>query len=363
MGHRRYSASAAHRWIACTASHAIEATLPNTTSKYAAEGTRAHAFASYLLAGGTLEPGEQIAYEDGGKEIATVVDAETLESIAPYVDFVRGMLANGATDLRVEFSADVVPGDLGGTTDAVFLRKSTLHVCDLKYGKGVIVDPEENAQLMCYALACLPYYPQAKQVCLNIIQPRASHGEIVKQWRCSLDRLQTFGHKVRAAIDAIKAGRGIFVRGEHCQFCKALHGCPSYFDAIEPATKSDGLVTVEQRAYILEHIEDIRRLCNAVEKEAEDRLRNGEEIEGWKLVQKTPRAKWRADAPFALRDLDAMFRRELIGITEARKLLGDQIEAYIVKESSGVVMVRAADKRPEIIAGEMLDEIGEIENA
>jgi len=362
MGHRKYAASAAHRFVACTASHALEATIKDErTSKYAAEGTRAHAFAAYLLTGGTLEPGEQIAYEDGDETVSTIVDSETLESIAPYLDFVKQNLDSGAVDLRVEFAADVIPDKLGGTADAVFRRRDTLHVCDLKYGEGVLVDPEENAQLMCYALACLPHYPGVKQVCLNIIQPRA-RGETIKQWRCSIARLNEFFAELLEATSAIESNDTHFNRGDHCQFCKALHGCPSYFEAIEPVPKGNEMVTVEQRAYILDHLEDIRRLCNAVEEEALDLLRNGATVPGWKLVQKQGRSKWNADAFDELAMLEGMTENKLIGITEARKLLGKEIDRYTVKESSGVTIARETDKRPAaVIDGSSFDEIPEEE--
>jgi len=358
MGHRKYAASAAHRFIACTASHELERSIKGTgSSKYAAEGTRAHAFAAYLLTGGTLTPGEQIAYEDGDETVSTIVDSETLESIAPYLEFVRQNLENGAVDLRVEFAADVIPGKLGGTADAVFRRRDTLHVCDLKYGKGVLVDPEENAQLMCYALACLPHYPGVKQVCLNIIQPRA-RGEIVKQWRCSIAYLSSFRVALLEAVKNIDAGNTEFIRGEHCQFCKALHGCPSYFEAIEPVPKSAGMVTVEQRAYILDHLEDIRRLCKAVEDEARDLLLNGATVPGWKLVQKQGRSKWNAEAFEALRLTIGMTETKLIGITEARKIIGKEVDRYTVKESSGVTIARDTDKRPAaVVDGSSFDDL------
>lgn len=348
--HRKYSASAAHRFVVCTASHALEATIPNTTSKYAAEGTRAHAMAAYLLAGGTLEPGEKIEYEDGDQNVATVVDAETLESIAPYLDFVRGMIAKGATCLRVEFSADVIPDKLGGTTDAVFLRRDTLHVCDLKYGKGVIVDPDENLQLICYALACLPYYPTAKQVCLNIIQPRA-RGEAIRSWRCSVNMLRGFGADIKQAIAEIEAGQTIFRRGEHCQFCKALHGCPSYFELIEDSKLKDP-------AHVLNHLEEIRALCDAVEKDTFTRLASGAAVPGWKLVHKQARVQWSADAFDELAMLEGMTKTTLIGITEAKKMLGKEIEKYTVKQSSGVTMARETDKRPAaVIDGSIFDDL------
>ena len=43
--HALLSASAAERWLHCTAAPRLEATLPDSGSEYAAEGSLAHAIA------------------------------------------------------------------------------------------------------------------------------------------------------------------------------------------------------------------------------------------------------------------------------------------------------------------------------
>ena len=54
----------------------------------------------------------------------------------------------------VEYKVDLSPWipDCRGTADAIVFAGRTLHVVDLKYGKGVGVDVTENEQLEAYAL-------------------------------------------------------------------------------------------------------------------------------------------------------------------------------------------------------------------
>jgi hypothetical protein len=347
-GHRKYAASSAARWSKCTASHALEAGIPYRPSRYADEGTRAHDIAAHMLAQLTTP-----VLIDHVSNAPFTADPETLESLAPYIDHVSKALQNGAFDCRVEYSADIVPGKLGGTADCVYQRRDTLHVIDLKYGKGVLVDPTENVQLACYALACLPVYPTAKQCCLTIIQPRA-RGEIVKQWRCSIKRLREIKASLIGAIKKIESGNTTFERGSHCQFCKAQFGCPAYLELIEAPKLQDS-------SHVLEHLDEIRALCKAVEKEAFEKLKNGEPVPGWKLVQTAGKTTWRTTAFDDLAHVPDLYETKLIGITAAKKVIDGELLAQYTDRKAGIALTRETDERPPIVDRSQFDDIDDSE--
>ena len=103
-----------------------------------------------------------------------------------YLDYIRtAALAMKCTpsvrvEERVRFAryTHEDPGNQvegSGIADCILVGGDTIHVIDLKYGKGVQVDADHNPQLMLYALgaydACRILYPVTK-VKVTIVQPR-----------------------------------------------------------------------------------------------------------------------------------------------------------------------------------------------
>ena len=102
---------------------------------------------------------------------------EMRDHVQTYLDYVRSIPG----ELLVEQRLDLTPWvpEAFGTADAVILDDGICHIVDLKYGKGVRVDAEENTQLMLYALGAYHAYdaiygPITKFV-LHIAQPRLNH--------------------------------------------------------------------------------------------------------------------------------------------------------------------------------------------
>lgn len=77
---------------------------------------------------------------------------------------------------RLDFSRFVPEGF--GTGDCVIIANNTMCIIDLKFGKGVPVDPKDNPQLMLYAIGALEdlgFMYDINRVVLTIAQVRLSN--------------------------------------------------------------------------------------------------------------------------------------------------------------------------------------------
>jgi hypothetical protein len=246
--HALLSASSSKRWLTCTPSARLEATLPEPKRAsgqfdFSQEGTLAHSLGEIKL---------RLYYEQIGKseyeqELQKIQESEYFtDELADYVDnyvlYVRSQIGEGDRPLfeqRVDFS-DWVP-DGFGTADVVILSNYSIRVIDLKFGKGIPVSAQDNTQLRLYALGAWSKfkedYPDIKEVSYTIHQPR-------------LDSISTDGTTIAKLVDwasyfvkpkAKKAwsGSGEFLPGDHCQFCKAKATCRARSDFNTELAKQD----------------------------------------------------------------------------------------------------------------------------
>lgn len=154
MAHARLSPSAAARWMNCPGSVALSDGIKDSGSDFAAEGTAAHEMAERILEGATGTDLIGMKAENG-----IMFTAEMLTDVLRYVDLVRDLVASTDGKLLVEQKLSIGhltgEADAKGTSDCVILAGDELIVGDLKFGRGVQVDAEDNYQLMIYALAAL----------------------------------------------------------------------------------------------------------------------------------------------------------------------------------------------------------------
>jgi hypothetical protein len=176
-----------------------------------------------------------------------------------------------------------------GSSDAVLIYGRTLEVFDLKYGKGVKVDAEHNAQMMCYALGayCGPgeTYDIA-DVRMTIIQPRLRHES---SWAITAPDLLLWAHNsLKPAAQLAFRGEGEQVPGEHCRFCKVAAKCRALADYTLRVTKEKtepGVMTLEEIAALLPHFSTIKSWISSVEEFALEAALEGDTIPGYKVVE------------------------------------------------------------------------------
>ena len=306
--HAFLSASGAHRWINCTPSAALEKQFPDTAGSYAAEGTLAHSLAELKLRK-QFEVMKPSAYKQRLAEIQSdeLYQREMDGYTDTYVDYIRSLcMAFAGTpyvvvEKRLDFS-QIVPGGFG-TGDCVILYDDTLHIVDLKYGKGVAVSAENNPQLRLYALGAVQEYSllyTIRQVQMHIVQPRLDN---ISTDSLTADELQQWGERVKPLAEQAAKGIGEFHAGDWCRFCRAKAQCRARAVQMLEIGKrqTDTLLSDAEIGSILTAAQSLQSWVKSLEEYAERQLIAGKEIPGWKLVEgRSNRTLTDTDAAFCV---------------------------------------------------------------
>ncbi len=133
--HSEFGPSSFYKRILCPGSYNAEKDLPQETSTFAQEGTDAHELAEICLTQ------KRTARSFIGKSPLInkerVIDEDMAHFVQQYIDYVLSI--GGDQEYEQEVSYDEwIPGGFG-TADVIAVEEDTLHVIDLKYGKGVEV--------------------------------------------------------------------------------------------------------------------------------------------------------------------------------------------------------------------------------
>ena len=140
--HALLSPSSSSRWLNCPPSARLSEAYEDKGSDYAAEGSEAHALCEYKLKMAlgipAADPTENLTY----------YDEEMEECANEYTTYIFELLETDPIVLieqRLDFSKFVEGGY--GTGDCVIIAEGNLQVVDFKYGRGVLVEAEDNPQL------------------------------------------------------------------------------------------------------------------------------------------------------------------------------------------------------------------------
>lgn len=225
--HAACSPSSAAMWMACPASVTVTKDVVRPSSRYAREGTAAHAVAEMTLNGDIFLP-DKITVE--GDEY--IVSPGMCRALNPYVSHVQSLqaLPEAVVFLEQRVVVPLTYRMVWGTLDCGVHAGDDLHIVDLKFGKGHIVDPE-GPQLKFYALG-LAYFagvshPDTK-VTLTICQPRVGEHSL-RSHETRLGQLwRWLDLEVDPALRKIRAGDTTENAGAHCRWCVRKTECQAF---------------------------------------------------------------------------------------------------------------------------------------
>ncbi|MSA03337.1 DUF2800 domain-containing protein [Lactonifactor sp. BIOML-A3] len=360
--HARFSPSSGSRYLNCPPALLLEEQFEDEQSPYAAEGSAGHRMAEYLI-------NKHLKRRDK-RPVSDYYSDELLEAVDDYVAYVIGQIEEAkricsspvfAVEQRVDLRWHVK--DCFGTADMVIITDKKIQIIDLKLGKGVMVDAEENVQLMIYGLGVLDMADMLfdiETVELTIEQPRLEH---FSTWEISAEELRTWGKEVlEPRAKMALSGEGEFKAGDHCRFCKARFQCRARAEELlklaQMEFKEPDLLTDEEMAEVLSKADDLKKWAEEVYAYAQNEaVVHHKEWPGFKLVMGRSNRKYTDEEEVAEAAKKAgytdIFKSSLIGITEMERLMGKKkfkevLGAFVYKPDGKVTLVPDSDKREAV---------------
>lgn len=372
LAHAKLSASGSKKWLACTRSASLEATLPDDESSYAREGTFMHALFEHHLLCYLGRPTEHALINDlpgyatfWTQELSDAVD-EAVERAIERIEYARSVCKDPVILLeqRLDFSPWVPEGF--GTGDLVIITDTYIEVLDLKGGKGVAVSAYENSQFRLYMLGAFHQFSHlydVKTVRGTVLQPRLNN---YSSEELTVEELLQWVHDV--VVPAAKlawAGEGDFVAGDHCSdgFCRARFTCAARAEHNLAVARADfalldpELMTDEQIALVLTKAPEAIKWMNDVQAHAlEQATKKGKTWPGFKLVEGRSNRKYISqDAVAAKLTAEGIpeaviYERSLLGITAMEKAIGKKkfaelLTGLVEKPTGSPTLAPVSDKR------------------
>ena len=360
--HAVLSASSSHRWLNCNPSARLEQEFEDHETEAAAEGTAAHALAEHKLRKALKMRSRKPVSKYDSDEMDTYTDG--------YVEFVLEVLEEAKQlcsdpkvliEQRLDFSCYVPDGF--GTGDCLIVSDRLLHIIDLKYGQGVLVNAVENPQMMLYALGALRIFDclyNITEVSMTIYQPRR---ENVSTWTVSVEELNDWAEQtLKPKAELAFKGEGEYSPGAWCQFCKAAVKCRARAEAKLQLAKYEfakpPLLTDAEIGDILGKLDDLTKWANEIIAYAQEAaVSHGKQWPGYKLVESRTNRKYTDEDAVIEAARSAgytdIFKKSLIPVTEMEKLMGKKtfaevLGSLVIKPQGKPTLVPASDKRPAI---------------
>jgi hypothetical protein len=384
--HSELSPSGAKRWITCPASINFLRNIkkvPQKSSIHAEEGTAAHELAAFCLEN-EVKPESCI-----GKVFNKFkVDAEMARQVAKYVDYVEGAVTwDAALWVENRLSLETIEENMFGTADAIIVSEDGIEVVDLKYGKGVVVEVEDNPQLSLYAIGVLVHlaknglrFGDDTEVKLTIAQPRAAHADgPIRSTTLTVAQLKDFKEQVKKAIEISKLPTAPFGPGtDQCRWCDGAPTCKAFAEhnlrvaqlefadmlktPLEVKQKLPNVeeLTEEELSKIMTHSKTIENWLNAVGERAIKLAKSGTEIPRWKLVYGRSNRAWSSESKVVAAleeygtDLNRLYEKKFLSPSKAEKELTnaewEHVKDFIFKPTGKITLAPETDGRPAVDA-------------
>jgi hypothetical protein len=351
--------STAKRVIACPGSVALCATMPpKPSSKYADEGTLLHnVIAEILDKNVTPESLLGTKYQD---QVLTQdhIDNKILPALAALKEIDPENQMDYAVESRVGFG-EFIP-NVYGSTDFLGRLNNKAVVLDWKFGDGVAVEVEENAQLMFYAAAAMRtkevswVFDGVSEIECIIVQPPA-----VKRWITTPERIRAFELELLMAVRESEKPEAKLIVGDHCRWCVAKPVCPNMTGAVDRALQNQiKAISVDKIGLYLQNADILEQWITDLRALAFQMLESDVKIPGYKLVAKRATRQWidedRAKNALLvnLKESDVM-ETSLISPAKAEKVLKKHgltlPEDCVVAISSGNTLALESDPRPAVM--------------
>jgi hypothetical protein len=372
--HAVLSASSSHRWTKCTPAARLELEFDDTESSAAAEGTAAHALAEHKL---------RRALKMRSKKPISPFDCDEMDEYTDaYVDFVLEQLELAKQscsdplvliEQHLDFSKYVPDGF--GTGDCILISDKALHIIDLKYGMGILVNAERNSQMMLYSLGALEIYDSLydiDEVSMTVFQPRRDN---VSTWTIPVDDLRDWAeNELRIKAELAFKGKGEYCPGDWCTFCRAAVKCRARAEEKLKLAQSEfrlpPLLSDAEIEEVLGKLSDITKWANDLLAYATDAAVNhGKEWSGYKVVAGRSVRKFKDEDAVAevakVNGYKDIYRQSLITLTEFEKLMGkakfnEVLGDLVYKPPGKPTLVPVSDKRPAINVSNATNDFNEI---
>lgn len=381
--HHVLGGSSVDRWTNCAPSVQLGYKLGVTgggsgPSEYAFEGTVAHYVCERCLLD-NVEPWEFVGEtftSAENPELEVTVTSEMTSAVWEFVAYCRATAkyyedCGYSVEANVEAKTEgghVKIGKTritaGGTVDfgivATMPGETVVHVVDYKHGAGIWV-PADASQLKTYAVWMVDpgWLPSEKNIYYrtSVVQPRADNpsagGQTVRSAEFSRDDMVAHRAVLEAGKQAIKDPLASYNPGPWCKYCPVKLACPAIFSPVAKANEEGEPRELSNEALgeWLALKDQLRQFAKDLEDAAFNKLSQGEDVPGYKLVDRYGNRAWSDGAFDALAkvvDTEKLYEQKPRSPAQVEKMGKDVksiVQEYSHQPYKGLTVTPADDSR------------------